>query len=398
VWGASVCTGGIGLAARILIVEDDEAVLETLRAILDRAGYQVEQATDLAQALAATERSVFDVAVLDLRLREDDGLRVLRRLKERSPAAAGLIVTGYASLETAVQALRAGAFDFLVKPVDPDELKAAISRAQDTREQLDTMTVLNTSLRKLSETAESRADRFEELNRLKEEFIATASHELKGPLTSIKGFAQLLLRTIEELQLRRESIAQGLTTIEAQSALMTRLIDDLLDASRLQAGALELRAAACDLAENLRVVLGRLNAAERERIDVTLPDAPLSGVWEQARIEQVLTNLVSNALKYSPETERVSVTVERRTNEIELAVADRGMGIASSELSQLFERFYRTPQAIASGLPGTGLGLYICRGIIAAHGGRLWAESGGEGQGATFRFTLPTASAGPAQE
>jgi len=387
------------LAARILIVEDDEAVLETLHAILDRAGYQVEQATDLRQALAAIERSVFDVAVLDLRLGEDDGLTVLRHLKEKSPGAAGLILTGFGSLETAVQALRAGAFDFLVKPVDPDEVKAAIAKSQDAHEQLDNLTVLNTSLRQLSQdrdvlrhVAEDRADRLEELDRLKEEFIATASHELKGPLTSIRGFAQLLLRTVDEPQPKREIMAQGLATIDAQSALMARLIDDLLDASRLQAGAFELRKAACELAGCLSAVLARMSEDQRQRVDVMLPGGPLVGEWEQIRIEQVLANLVGNALKYSPDTERVSVTAERGNGDIEVVVGDRGMGIPSNELPRLFERFHRTPQAMASGLPGTGLGLYICRGIVVAHGGRLWAESPGEGQGAAFRFTLPTAS------
>ncbi len=94
-------------------------------------------------------------------------------------------------------------------------------------------------------------------------------------------------------------------------------------------------------------------------------------------------------MKYSAEGERVNVVVERRATGIEVAVSDRGMGIPATELPRLFERYYRTPQAHASGMAGSGLGLYICRGIIEAHGGRLWAESPGEGQGATFRFTLP---------
>jgi two-component system, OmpR family, phosphate regulon sensor histidine kinase PhoR len=138
-----------------------------------------------------------------------------------------------------------------------------------------------------------------------------------------------------------------------------------------------------------RPVLARLNPEERARVDLALPDAAVAGEWEQTRIEQVLANLVGNALKYSPESERVTVAVERRAREIEVAVSDRGMGIPPQELPRLFERFHRTPQALASGLSGTGLGLYISRGVIAAHGCRLWAESPGERQGATFRVTLP---------
>lgn len=103
----------------------------------------------------------------------------------------------------------------------------------------------------------------------------------------------------------------------------------------------------------------------------------------------MLANLIGNALKYSPASAPVSVVVQRHPGEIEVAVADEGMGIPAEELPRLFERFHRTPQAQASGLPGTGLGLSICQGIIEIHEGRIWPESAGVGQGATFRFTLP---------
>jgi signal transduction histidine kinase len=122
-----------------------------------------------------------------------------------------------------------------------------------------------------------------------------------------------------------------------------------------------------------------------------LLDAPLAGDWDRTRVEQVFDNLVGNALEYSPASAPGSVRGERRAGEGEVAVRDRGIGIPPGELARLFARFYRMPQALASGLPGTGPGPYICRGIIAAHGGRLWAESAGEGQGATFRFTVPDA-------
>jgi signal transduction histidine kinase len=229
----------------------------------------------------------------------------------------------------------------------------------------------------------------EELDRLKEEFIATASHDLKSPLTSIRGYAQLLLRRLHTPQLDLNQMAQALVVIDAQTVAMTRLLDDLLDASRVQGRSLEPRTAPCDLGECLVTILTRLNPEERARVDLALPDAPLAGEWEQTRIEQVLANLVGNALKYSPESEQVRVTVERRVREIEVTVSDRGMGIPPEELPRLFDRFHRTPQALASGLSGTGLGLYISRGIIAAHGGHIHAESAGNGQGASFHFTLP---------
>ena len=237
--------------------------------------------------------------------------------------------------------------------------------------------------------AEKRVDALEDINRLKEEFIATASHDLKGPLTSIQGYTQLLLRRMRGDRPDIEQVVKGLAVIEAQTEAMTRLLNHLLDASRIQAGVLELRTAPSELSESVERVLTRLNPLERGRVDVALPDAPLAGEWEQPRVEQVLANLIGNALKYSPESERVSVTIERHRHQIQVTVRDRGMGIPREELARLFQRFHRTPQARESGLPGTGLGLYISSGVVAAHGGRIWAESGGAGEGAAFHFTLP---------
>jgi len=486
--------------ATILVVEDDGSLGLTLQGLLKAEGYQVEHATRLPEALAKIERTPFDVLLLGLRLEEAERLSVLRRVNELSPGAVGIIMTGSGSLENAVQAVRAGADDFLVKPFDIRELKASISRALDRRARAeerarqhlhnlfmqapamiavvrgpehvvevvnpvyvqavgrrDPRELLGKPLREalpelvsqeyfehltqvyasgqpyIGHEMPARLDRrgdgqlqeeylevvlqplrnahgevdgifayavevteyvrarqrMEELDRLKEEFIATASHDLKSPLTSIRGYAQLLLRRVSAPQLDLSQMAHALVVIDEQTVAMARLLDDLLDASRVQGRSLEPRTAPCDLGECLETILARLNPEERARVDVALPDAPLAGEWEQKRIEQVLANLVGNALKYSPESERVRVTVERRAGEIEVTVSDRGMGIPPDEFPHLFDRFHRTPQALASGLSGTGLGLYISRGIIAAHGGRIHAESPGRGQGAAFHFTLP---------
>lgn len=237
--------------------------------------------------------------------------------------------------------------------------------------------------------AEERVAALEVLDRVKDEFIITASHDLKSPLTSIKGYSQLLLRQLNRASPDLALLAQGLAEIDAQAGAIARLLDNLLDASRIRAGMFQLQRSPCTLSECLEGVVASLNPEERERIDISLPHAPLSGSWERGKIEEVLGNLVRNALKYSPRGELVRVTGLQQEHEIEVAIKDHGIGIPAAELPRLFVRFYRTPQAEATGLPGTGLGLYICRGIIEAHGGRLWGESAGEGEGATFRFTLP---------
>jgi signal transduction histidine kinase len=389
--------GNDTLAARILLVEDDPVIARGVRAVLDQEGYELQEARSVPAALEKVESTQFDAVVVALPVGDAGGLAVVKRLKTRWPRACTVVLIADSSLRTAVEAVRAGADDFVLVPADPAELKATVAKALQSSSQLDDLTLLNTHLRRVAEerdelrrVAEERADRLQELDRLKEEFIATASHDLKAPLTSIKGYVQLLLRRIEKPEADMAGIRQGLDVIETQTSALAQQLDDLLDASRIQAGALDVRTAPCELAECLRTVLARLGEDERARVEVTLPeDMPLAGAWEQRRVEQVLSNLIRNGLKYSPTTESVAIAARQASGMVEVAVSDSGMGIPAKELSRLFDRFYRTPQAIASGLPGTGLGLYICRGIIAAHGGRLWAESPGEARGATFKFTLP---------
>ncbi len=241
----------------------------------------------------------------------------------------------------------------------------------------------------LRQQLDEQAGLIDDLDRLKDELISIASHELKAPLASLRGYAQLLLRHTEQTSLQPDMLAEGLRVIDAQAQAMTRLLDDLLDASRIRAGQFELHPERCDLADCIEAVAARLNEVDRERLRVALGRGPLTGWWERTKIEQVVGNLVGNALKYSPRERSVYVTAERNGHEINVAVSDEGMGIEADDMPRLFQRFYRTEGALASGLPGTGLGLYICRGIVEAHGGRLWAESAGRGLGATFRFTLP---------
>ncbi len=262
------------------------------------------------------------------------------------------------------------------RSADLAELDAELRRVTEERDALQRL-------------AAAHAAAVEDLGSLREGFIATASHELKSPLTSIAAYAQILILNVRNPAPDVERVLEGLSVIHAQAVAMARLLDDLLDVSRMQDGVLELRTAPCDLRTCLDTVLASLSPPERDRADVVLADTPLTGYWESGRVEQVLANLIGNALKYSPVGERVSVVAEQCSEEIAVAVQDRGMGIPSTELPRLFDRFYRAPQAHVSAVPGAGLGLSISLGIVVAHGGRLWAESAGEGRGATFRFTLP---------
>ena len=219
------------------------------------------------------------------------------------------------------------------------------------------------------------------LERLQREFLAMVTHELRNPIAGIKGYGQLLKR-------RGEYSERAVEAIVGQAGVLERLVNDLLDASQVQIGQLQLRRDRMDIVAEARACTERAQSlTAAHEIHVEAPDRPLEGWWDRTRLGQVLSNLLVNAIKYSPDGGEVLVRVEDLGPEVLVSVRDRGRGIAPDKLPRLFGRFYRVDNFEAA--RSLGLGLYIARGIVAGHGGRIWAESGGEGMGSTFSFTLP---------
>lgn len=219
------------------------------------------------------------------------------------------------------------------------------------------------------------------LDRMQQEFVAMVTHELKGPLTSLRGFAQLMQR-------RQTFSARGIEVILAQADQLERLVSDLLDAARLNAGRLELRRAPVDLN---RIVLAAAERAQAETqlhvIAVETAARPQIGDWDADRVTQVLHNLLSNAVKYSPDSGDILVRVEELGEAARVTVRDQGIGIPAAAQERLFSRFYRV-ENVRGSTQGLGLGLYISRSLVEAHGGQIGVESA-PGQGSVFAFTLP---------
>ena len=220
------------------------------------------------------------------------------------------------------------------------------------------------------------------LEALQRQFVASVSHELRNPVAGIRGVAQLLRR-------RGAYDATAVETIVAQTRHLERLIDDLLTASRLETGRLDLRRAPTDLVALAAAAADEARAASaRHPVRVEAPAGPLVGVWDGDRLAQVLRNLLGNAVKYSPDGGEIVVRVAAHGPTAEVAVTDHGAGVGPAELPRLFDRFYRAG-TVAAEVPGLGLGLAIAKELVEAHGGRLWAESAGPGRGSTFRLALP---------
>ena len=229
-----------------------------------------------------------------------------------------------------------------------------------------------------------------EVERLKDEVLSIVSHDLKTPASAIKLRAQLLRRRLAAGSATTQEVEAGLDAIARQADRTVELLKLLLDFSRLEAGRLALERTRTDLVAVVGAIVEEVGAAsDRHRLEVRAPSA-LWGVWDEPRLKQLLTNLLSNAVKYSPDGGAVEVTIDADERCATVRVRDHGVGLDPDELPRVFERFYRTEGARR--LEGSGLGLYICEAVVAAHGGRIWAESEGPGRGSAFCFTLPRAA------
>jgi len=229
------------------------------------------------------------------------------------------------------------------------------------------------------------------LERVRRDFVANVSHEFKTPLTAIQGFAETLLGGALDDKANRKRFVE---IIREHARRLARLTDDLLKLSRIEAGRLDLESRPVSVAGlvNGCVETARLNAESRGlRIAVELPEGlpPVRG--DAVQLDEVLQNLIDNALQYTPSGGRIDVTAYSNGHEVIFTVADTGIGIPESDLERIFERFYRVDAARSREAGGTGLGLSIARHIVDAHGGRIWVESA-VGQGSRFRFSIDVAS------
>lgn len=239
----------------------------------------------------------------------------------------------------------------------------------------------------------------ERVEEVREEFLATTIHEVRQPLAAINGLAQLAARAAGAQPANLERVVSSLQKIEASAARMSKMLTTLLDSSRIVLGDLALAPVDGDLLTVLQdaLAVSAPEVAGRVAQDVR-PGLNTTGQWDTDRLEHVFSNLLSNALKYSPPESPIRLTVDGDDATVSVAIQDQGIGVAAADLPRLFERYSRGRNAITAGVEGFGLGLYLCRGIVEAHRGKIWAESAGAGCGTTIHVVLPrvTTAAAPA--
>lgn len=241
--------------------------------------------------------------------------------------------------------------------------------------------------------ATERSEALEEADKLKDQFLSLASHELKTPISAIKGYAQLAERRLGKVADPSPGLVgtqELLTKINQQTDKLTNLINDLLDVSRIQAGKLELRLERCDLAALCRQAAEEQALTSGRQIEVHVKATPVYVLADAERLSQVFSNLLTNALKYSNADRPICLTLVRQAQQALVTVEDEGVGIPKDELPLIFDRFFRASTARSGSQRGLGLGLTICKEIVERHHGRIWATSE-EGKGSRFTVELPLA-------
>ena len=382
-------------AVRVLLVEDNLADADLIRdALEDRAldadlggpDLHLEHVDRLAAALDLLRAGDVDVVLLDLSLPDSHGFDTFMRLERAAPGTPVVGLSGLDDEAMAVRAVREGAQDYLVKgKTDGTMLTRSIRYAVERRH------AEQERARLARASAEAEASL-----RVRDETLASISHDLRTPLTSIRGLAQLLQRRLSRDQnLNRDELAERLARIEEQTRLMARMIDDLLDVARIEAGRpLDLRREPCDLVELVRQAVSDVQrTSDLHTLHVETGEARLDASLDCPRMERVVLNLLTNAVKYSPDGGTVTVEL-RRTDLLGepwavVTVRDDGIGIPADDLPHIFERFYRASN-VGEHVRGTGIGLAGTQQIVEQHGGHIEAISE-LGVGTTVTVRLPLA-------
>jgi len=360
---------------RILVIDDDEVTLLMCRRILEKIGYEVETFDNGVQGIQRLREAPAQVLLVDLKMPQIDGLQVIEQVRGFDPSAIIVLITGYATIPAAVDAMKAGAYDFLPKPFTPEELRITVGRCFE----------------RWFLAAES-----EKLRRQKEElqrtFATFVSHQLKAPLGAVKQYLDVLLHTSSHPL--PETALAWITRSQERLAEMLAIIEDWLTLARIESERLGDKDATADLCAIARkAVDAAQEQAQPAQVAVDAQIAPDAAAWvrgDAVALGNVAANLIGNAIKYNRPGGRVTVGVTRERDMAILTVSDTGLGIPQDCLPQLFTEFFRVKTDETHGIPGTGLGLAICKKIVEGLGGTIGVSST-FGAGSTFTVHLPAA-------
>ena len=389
------------IPARILIVDDEASQLKALCDTLMEHGYEVAGYPEGNAALDALHKGRFDLLLTDLMMPGMDGITLLREARKTDQDLTGIIMTGQGAIDTAIEAMKAGAFDYILKPFKLSTVIQILKRAMDVRNLKKENTDLHDALRRHTHDLEKANHELEQAkrdaetaNQSKSVFLANMSHELRTPLNAIIGYSEIL---VEDAQKTGDpQLISDLEKIRSSGKHLLLLINDILDISKIEAGKIELVPEEFPVEALVNEIAMSVESLVKKNNNILkLNCTPETGEMctDQTRLRQILFNLIGNAVKFTSDGE-ISITTRRIADDcgndmIEFVVRDTGIGIANDKLPHIFEVFMQENIKSASKYQGTGLGLAISKKCCELLGGEITVESV-QGKGSTFTVLLPS--------
>jgi len=379
---------------RVLVVDDEQSIRLTLQEFLQEAGYEVEVAEDAKAAQQLLKSGGFDLVVSDIVLPRISGVELLQAIRKESPRVQVIMMTGQPAVETAAAAVRAGAFDYLFKPVSKDAILRCVGNAAKLKTAEDERVRLAEANRRYQEDLERQHQqlrdnyaRLRELETLRDSLTHMIIHDLRAPLSIALGYLDLV-KDHAAAKLGSDDMGY-LDTILMNICRLNDMIGSLLDVSRLETGNMPLNRRACDVAALAKAAMESFDSlVDDRRVSFESPSGAVMASCDEEITRRILGNLLQNAFKFTPKDGRIRVAVGRKDAMVRLEVSDTGPGIAPEYHGKIFEKFGYVTKPVHQ--YSTGLGLTFCKLAVEAQGGEIGVESE-VGKGSAFWFTLPPA-------
>lgn len=373
---------------RILVVDDEAGIREGCKRALTPHGYSIQTAENGEEGLQLIKSAGYDLALVDVMMPGMNGIDLITLIHEHDPEIVCIIITGYATVELAVTAIKRGAYDFLTKPFTTDDLLLAVNQGLERRRlslEAKRLQAIETEAQRL---AEEKAQ-LEELDQAKIAFIRLVTHELQAPISAISTYLDLILNDYIPSEKQREYLERAQQRAQEQ----LKLISDLLEFGRLKEVKTTKKAELVQVDAELRTVISEMEplAAEKNiKLSVEISDDATTVFMPPDQMKSIWTNLISNAIKFTPSGGMITIQLYKKESTISGSVQDSGIGIPAKAKNMIFTEFFRAQNAKDMNISGTGLGLAIVKQILERVGGEIWFESE-INKGTIFTFEVPAA-------
>jgi signal transduction histidine kinase len=371
--------------SRILVIDDEIGICEGIQRALEPEGFQVAIALDGKSGLALVKENGFDLVLLDVKMPEISGLDLIGMIHQIDPEIICIIITGYATVEMAVSAIKQGAYDFLTKPFSVDILLLAVNQGLERRMlslEAKRAARVKAEMQKLAE----EKIRLEELDRAKKQFIRLVTHELQSPVAAVENYLKLILEGYVPTEDQKGILEKCIVRTREERKLIADLLElghlemiESFQVSRINPGEILEQ-----VIEELREVIDQKDLGLLVEVDKNIPEITAS----PEQIKSVWSNLLSNAVKFTPAKGKITIGLQYKDGTLMGCVQDTGIGIPLEDQEKLFTEFFRAENAKQAGVPGTGLGLVIVKRIIEGLDGKITVKSK-PGAGTTFQFKIP---------